>query len=74
MRPSLSDVSALTELVTSMHFLRDKHNIKSYCSCASKQNALNKLPVTNGVSQVPPGPKAEHPCSSQQERRSCCKA
>ncbi|XP_024153899.1 probable JmjC domain-containing histone demethylation protein 2C isoform X2 [Oryzias melastigma] len=44
--------TALTELVTSMHFLRDKHNIKSYCSCASKQNALNKLPVTNGVSQV----------------------
>ncbi|RVE60017.1 hypothetical protein OJAV_G00194630 [Oryzias javanicus] len=44
--------TALTELVTSMHFLRDKHSIKSYCSCTSKQNALNKLPVTNGVSQV----------------------
>uniref|UniRef100_A0A3P9JE77 Probable JmjC domain-containing histone demethylation protein 2C n=1 Tax=Oryzias latipes TaxID=8090 RepID=A0A3P9JE77_ORYLA len=44
--------TALTELVTSMHFLRDKHNIRSCCSCTSKQNALNKLPVTNGVSQV----------------------
>uniref|UniRef100_A0A3B4GRP4 Probable JmjC domain-containing histone demethylation protein 2C n=1 Tax=Pundamilia nyererei TaxID=303518 RepID=A0A3B4GRP4_9CICH len=45
--------SVLTDLVTSMHALREKHNISSHCPCASKQNLLTKLPATNGVSQVP---------------------
>lgn len=44
--------TVLTELVTSMHSLREKHNIKSYCPCTNKQNLLTKLPATNGVSQV----------------------
>lgn len=44
--------TVLTELVTSMHTLRDKHEIKSHCPCMSKQNLLTKLPSTNGVSQV----------------------
>lgn len=48
----LSAVSVLTDLVTSMHSLRDKHNIKSHCPCTNKQNVLTKLPATNGVSQV----------------------
>lgn len=42
----------LTDLVTSMHSLREKHNIKFHCPCTNKQNLLNKLPATNGVSQV----------------------
>lgn len=45
-------VSVLTELVASMHSLRDKYNIKSHCPCNSKPNLLTKLPATNGVSQV----------------------
>lgn len=44
--------TVLTELVTSMHSLREKHKIKSHCPCTNKQNLLNKLPATNGVSQV----------------------
>lgn len=44
--------SVLTELVTSMHSLREKHNIKRHCACTSKLNLLSKLPTTNGVSQV----------------------
>ncbi|KAG8008895.1 putative JmjC domain-containing histone demethylation protein 2C [Nibea albiflora] len=44
--------TVLTELVASMHSLREKHNIKSHCPCTNKQNLLNKLPATNGVSQV----------------------
>lgn len=44
--------TVLTELVSSMHSLREKHNIKSHCPCTNKQNLLNKLPATNGVSQV----------------------
>lgn len=35
-----------------MHSLRQKHNIKFHCPCPNKQNLLNKLPATNGVSQV----------------------
>ncbi|GLD73028.1 probable JmjC domain-containing histone demethylation protein 2C [Lates japonicus] len=37
--------TVLTELVTSMHMLRDKHNIKSHCPCTNKQNLLTKLPA-----------------------------
>lgn len=48
----LADVSVLSELVTSMHSLRDKHNISSHCVCTNKQNFITKLPATNGVSQV----------------------
>uniref|UniRef100_A0A8C2GXJ5 Probable JmjC domain-containing histone demethylation protein 2C n=1 Tax=Cyprinus carpio TaxID=7962 RepID=A0A8C2GXJ5_CYPCA len=45
--------TVLTDLVNAMHMLREKYSIKSYCSCAWKQNTLyNKLPSTNGVSQV----------------------
>ncbi|XP_028824386.1 probable JmjC domain-containing histone demethylation protein 2C isoform X3 [Denticeps clupeoides] len=45
--------TVLTDLVNAMHMLRDKYAIKSHCVCAGKQNAvLNKLPSTNGVSQV----------------------
>lgn len=46
--------TVLTELVSSMHSLRDKHSIRSHCPCSSKQNQnlLSKLPATNGVSQV----------------------
>lgn len=45
-------ITVLTELVSSMHSLREKHSIKSHCPCTNKQNLLNKLPATNGVSQV----------------------
>uniref|UniRef100_A0A672PTK3 Jumonji domain containing 1C n=2 Tax=Sinocyclocheilus grahami TaxID=75366 RepID=A0A672PTK3_SINGR len=45
--------TVLADLVNAMHMLREKYSIKSYCSCAWKQNTLyNKLPSTNGVSQV----------------------
>uniref|UniRef100_A0A8C1DYF0 Probable JmjC domain-containing histone demethylation protein 2C n=1 Tax=Cyprinus carpio carpio TaxID=630221 RepID=A0A8C1DYF0_CYPCA len=45
--------TVLTDLVNTMHMLREKYSIKSHCSCAWKQNTLyNKLPSTNGVSQV----------------------
>lgn len=42
----------LTELVTSIHSLRDKSNVIFKCPCTNKQNVLTKLPATNGVSQV----------------------
>lgn len=48
----VSHVTVLTELVKTTHSLREKHCIKSHCPCTSKQNLLNKLPATNGVSQV----------------------
>ncbi|KAK1882119.1 putative JmjC domain containing histone demethylation protein 2C, partial [Dissostichus eleginoides] len=44
--------TVLADLVSSMHSLREKHNIKSHCPCSTKQNLLTKLPATNGVSQV----------------------
>ncbi|KAM6896910.1 LOW QUALITY PROTEIN: putative JmjC domain-containing histone demethylation protein 2C [Xenentodon cancila] len=44
--------TVLTELVASMHSLRDRNNIRSHCPCSNKQNVLPKLPSTNGVSQV----------------------
>ncbi|KAF0025000.1 hypothetical protein F2P81_021881, partial [Scophthalmus maximus] len=44
--------TVLTELVASMHSLRDKHDIKSHCACINKQSFLTKLPAINGVSQV----------------------
>ncbi|XP_057214074.1 probable JmjC domain-containing histone demethylation protein 2C isoform X2 [Triplophysa rosa] len=45
--------TVLTDLLNAMHMLREKYSIKSHCSCTGKQNALlNKLPSTNGVSQV----------------------
>ncbi|XP_051522691.1 probable JmjC domain-containing histone demethylation protein 2C isoform X1 [Myxocyprinus asiaticus] len=45
--------TVLTDLVNAMHMLREKYAIKSHCSCTGKQNTvLNKLPSTNGISQV----------------------
>ncbi|XP_030631900.1 probable JmjC domain-containing histone demethylation protein 2C isoform X2 [Chanos chanos] len=45
--------TVLTDLVNAMHVIRDKYGIKSHCACTGKQNSLiNKLPSTNGVSQV----------------------
>ncbi|XP_062858753.1 probable JmjC domain-containing histone demethylation protein 2C isoform X2 [Trichomycterus rosablanca] len=44
--------TVLMDLVNSMHMLREKFGIKAHCTCSSKQNILNKLPSTNGVSQV----------------------
>ncbi|XP_051968991.1 probable JmjC domain-containing histone demethylation protein 2C isoform X1 [Xyrauchen texanus] len=45
--------TVLTDLMNAMHMLREKYAIKAHCSCAGKQNTiLNKLPSTNGVSQV----------------------
>ncbi|KAJ8264416.1 hypothetical protein GJAV_G00148910 [Gymnothorax javanicus] len=45
--------TVLTDLVNAMHTLREKYGIKSHCSCAGKHAALlNKIPSTNGVSQV----------------------
>ncbi|KAG7325568.1 hypothetical protein KOW79_011884 [Hemibagrus wyckioides] len=44
--------TVLTDLVNAMHMLREKFGIKGHCTCANKQNILNKLPSTNGVSQV----------------------
>ncbi|KAJ8365623.1 hypothetical protein SKAU_G00144540 [Synaphobranchus kaupii] len=45
--------TVLTDLVNAMHMLREKYGIKSHCSCAGKHTALlNKIPSTNGVSQV----------------------
>ncbi|KAF7705095.1 probable JmjC domain-containing histone demethylation protein 2C isoform X2 [Silurus meridionalis] len=44
--------TVLTDLVNAMHMLREKFGIRAYCACASKQNILNKIPSTNGVSQV----------------------
>ncbi|XP_059386141.1 probable JmjC domain-containing histone demethylation protein 2C [Carassius carassius] len=45
--------TVLMDLVNTMHMFREKYSIKSHCSCAWKQNTLyNKLPSTNGVSQV----------------------
>ncbi|XP_060795579.1 probable JmjC domain-containing histone demethylation protein 2C isoform X3 [Neoarius graeffei] len=44
--------TVLTDLVNAMHMLREKFGIKAHCTCANKQNILNKLPSTNGVSQV----------------------
>ncbi|TSK14568.1 putative JmjC domain-containing histone demethylation protein 2C [Bagarius yarrelli] len=44
--------TVLTDLVNAMHMLREKFGIKAHCVCANKHNILNKLPSTNGVSQV----------------------
>lgn len=45
--------TVLTELVASMQTVKEKHHIKAHSlSAAGKQNLLNKLPNTNGVSQV----------------------
>ncbi|KAF7641938.1 hypothetical protein LDENG_00268010, partial [Lucifuga dentata] len=44
--------TVLTDLVSSMHAIREKHAMKSVCPCSSKQSVLSKLPATNGVSQV----------------------
>ncbi|XP_047673647.1 probable JmjC domain-containing histone demethylation protein 2C isoform X4 [Tachysurus fulvidraco] len=44
--------TVLTDVVNAMHMLREKFGIKGHCTCANKQNILNKLPSTNGVSQV----------------------
>lgn len=45
--------TVLTELVTSMHSMREKHNIRAHCPCTTnKHSLLSKLPATNGVSQV----------------------
>ncbi|KAH0623500.1 hypothetical protein JD844_006302 [Phrynosoma platyrhinos] len=43
----------LMELLEAMHTFREKHEIKSHCQCASKQNLqVGKLPSMNGVSQI----------------------
>ncbi|XP_060097096.1 probable JmjC domain-containing histone demethylation protein 2C isoform X1 [Heteronotia binoei] len=45
--------SVLMELLETMHTLRERHEIKSHCQCASKQNLqVGKFPSMNGVSQV----------------------
>ncbi|XP_072851273.1 putative JmjC domain-containing histone demethylation protein 2C isoform X2 [Pogona vitticeps] len=45
--------SVLMELLEAMHILREKHEIKSYCQCSSKQNLqVGKFPSVNGVSQI----------------------
>ncbi|XP_028976260.2 probable JmjC domain-containing histone demethylation protein 2C isoform X3 [Esox lucius] len=45
--------TVLTELVSAMHMFRERYNIKAHCACTAKPNTLlNKLPTTNGVSQV----------------------
>ncbi|KAG9346026.1 hypothetical protein JZ751_007841, partial [Albula glossodonta] len=45
--------TVLTDLVNAMHVLREKYGIKSHCACTGKHTALlNKIPSTNGVSQV----------------------
>ncbi|XP_061081381.1 probable JmjC domain-containing histone demethylation protein 2C isoform X2 [Conger conger] len=45
--------TVLTDLVSAMHTLRERYCIKSHCSCAGKHTSLlNKIPSTNGVSQV----------------------
>ncbi|XP_062989137.1 probable JmjC domain-containing histone demethylation protein 2C [Elgaria multicarinata webbii] len=45
--------SGLIELLETMHTLREKHEIKSHCQCASKQNLqVGKFPSMNGVSQI----------------------
>ncbi|KAL7869804.1 hypothetical protein AOLI_G00137920 [Acnodon oligacanthus] len=45
--------TVLTDLVNTMHTLREKYGIKAHCTCVSNKNVLhNKLPSTNGVSQV----------------------
>uniref|UniRef100_A0A8C9VZY1 Probable JmjC domain-containing histone demethylation protein 2C n=1 Tax=Scleropages formosus TaxID=113540 RepID=A0A8C9VZY1_SCLFO len=45
--------TVLTDLVNTMHVLREKYGIKAHCTCVGKHNSLlTKLPSTNGVSQV----------------------
>lgn len=44
--------SVLTELVKSMHTLREKYCMKTCCPSPNKQSFVSKLPTTNGVSQV----------------------
>ncbi|XP_044276340.1 probable JmjC domain-containing histone demethylation protein 2C isoform X1 [Varanus komodoensis] len=45
--------SVLMELLEAMHTVREKHEIKSHCQCASKQNLqVGKFPSMNGVSQI----------------------
>ncbi|XP_049320800.1 probable JmjC domain-containing histone demethylation protein 2C isoform X1 [Astyanax mexicanus] len=45
--------TVLMDLVNSMHMLREKYGIKAHCACVSSKNILhNKLPSTNGISQV----------------------
>ncbi|XP_033004820.1 probable JmjC domain-containing histone demethylation protein 2C isoform X2 [Lacerta agilis] len=45
--------TALMELLEAMHNLREKHEIRSHCQCASKQNLQpGKFPSMNGVSQI----------------------
>ncbi|KAJ3608291.1 hypothetical protein NHX12_025340, partial [Muraenolepis orangiensis] len=42
--------TVLSDLVSSMHSLRDKYSIAAHCPC--KPTLLHKPPATNGVSQV----------------------
>eukprot|EP00066_Takifugu_rubripes_P028230 XP_011617496.1 PREDICTED: probable JmjC domain-containing histone demethylation protein 2C isoform X2 [Takifugu rubripes] len=44
--------TVLTELVKTMHTLREKYCMKPYCPCPNKQSFVKKLTTTNGVSQV----------------------
>ncbi|XP_038599454.1 probable JmjC domain-containing histone demethylation protein 2C isoform X1 [Tachyglossus aculeatus] len=45
--------SVLTDLLDTMHNLREKFDIKSHCHCTNKLNMqMGKFPSMNGVSQV----------------------
>uniref|UniRef100_A0A674C6J4 Probable JmjC domain-containing histone demethylation protein 2C n=1 Tax=Salmo trutta TaxID=8032 RepID=A0A674C6J4_SALTR len=45
--------TVLAEVVNAMHLFREKDSVRSPCVCTEKHTSLlNKLPVTNGVSQV----------------------
>ncbi|XP_045543379.1 probable JmjC domain-containing histone demethylation protein 2C isoform X9 [Salmo salar] len=45
--------TVLAEVVSAMHLFREKDSVRAPCVCTGKHTSLlNKLPVTNGVSQV----------------------
>ncbi|XP_020025369.2 probable JmjC domain-containing histone demethylation protein 2C isoform X2 [Castor canadensis] len=45
--------SVLTDLLDTMHVLREKYGIKSHCHCTNKQSLqVGNFPTMNGVSQV----------------------
>ncbi|XP_045570051.1 probable JmjC domain-containing histone demethylation protein 2C isoform X2 [Salmo salar] len=45
--------TVLAEVVNAMHLFREKDSVRAPCVCTGKHTSLlNKLPVTNGVSQV----------------------
>ncbi|XP_055792567.1 probable JmjC domain-containing histone demethylation protein 2C [Salvelinus fontinalis] len=45
--------TVLSEVASAMHLFREKYSIRTPCVCTGKHSPLlNKLPATNGVSQV----------------------